>query len=186
MPWVNGSTLNIAVDKNLYDAAYLTGLAQRWREVMEQLQIAYLIHGDLQHGNVLVEHGTNALRLVDYDATWVPSLAGTPKQEDGHPAFQHPKGEPSIGLYADRFPALVVYVSLRVLAVAPQTWFRLHNGDNLLFTRADFTDPQNARAFPIIEAALRGLPQERQLVSVLKAACHLPPTHTPPLSDLRL
>jgi hypothetical protein len=184
MPWISGLTLNAAVDKNLYNAAYLATLAEQWRTSVADLERARLVHGDLQHGNILVEDGTDALRLVDYDATWVPSLAGTPKAEDGHPAFQHPQSEQAIGLYADRFPALVMYVSLRVLAVAPPTWFRLHNGDNLLLTRADFTDPQNARGFSIIEAALRGLPKERQLVSVLKAACSQPPTYTPALPDL--
>lgn len=187
MPWVAGELLNAHVEKRLYDGAALTRVAYAWRDAMAALRRARFAHGDLQHGNILVEPETGALRLVDYDGAFVPVLAGRNPGEAGHPAYQHPaRGPADYGPDLDRFPALAVYVALRVLAVAPEVWYRLDNGDNLLFRREDFLNTANSRAFAILEGALRALPAERRLVDVLRAACDTPLSLVPELDTLRL
>ena len=106
---------------------------KQWQGMITALITARFAHGDLQHGNILVNE-TGALRLIDLDGAWVPTLAGKGVREAGHPAYQHPLRVASDwGPDLDRFPALVIYVALRALAVAPQAWYRLDNGDNLLF-----------------------------------------------------
>ena len=54
------------------------------------MQRAEFAHGDLQHGNVLVDQ-EGQLRLVDFDSVWIPQLQGQPAPtESGHPNYQPP------------------------------------------------------------------------------------------------
>jgi hypothetical protein len=169
--WVEGIPLNAYVEKNLYDAAALGRLADAWRLVVRSLEPVRFAHGDLQHGNILVEESTGAVRLIDYDGAFVPGLAGVANREVGHASYQHPgRTAAAYGPMMDRFPALLIYVALRVLAVAPELWFRLDNGDNLLFRPEDFARPDTSRAFDVMREALRPFPTERNLVRVLRDA----------------
>ena len=92
MAWIDGRTLNEYVDFLVTgsNAAALATLAGRWRELVALLQRSEFAHGDLQHGNVMVDQD-GQLRLVDFDGVWIPQLAGqAPPTEFGHPNYQHP------------------------------------------------------------------------------------------------
>lgn len=193
MDWVSGGVpLTDAIEKHLYDAACLRHLAQTWREVMRGMGAARLVHGDIQHGNVLVVDSASgeaaALRLVDYDALWTPALGtdAAAASETGHPAYQHPRGvnNPSARLWADRFPALVVYVSLLILAQAPPLWFRLHTDDHLLFRAEDFANPQTSPAFRLVRESLWKSGELLRLVRVLEDACSAAPSEVPDLDSI--
>lgn len=185
MPWRTGIPLNGFIEKNLYDASTLRSLAEQWRQVTEDLIRVGFIHGDFQHGNVLVEEGSGKICLIDYDASFIPSLAGATNREAGHPSYQHPGRSPlHYGPMLDRFSALVIFTALRVLSVVPQLWFRLDNGDNLLFQREDFLFPRQSRAFTVINEALRVYPTESGLVALLQHACQTSPIHAPTLDRL--
>lgn len=175
MPWIVGEPLNTWIERNLNTVGALAGLAERWAALVQSLVVAQLAHGDLQHGNIFVTPD-GQLRLLDYDGMWAPTLAALTPGEVGHPSYQHPRR-----LYTglmDRFPALVIYVALRVLSLAPELWYRLDNGDNLLFRREDFLAPQTSRTFALLRE-VRGL---GPLVTALQDACSLPPERTPPLT----
>jgi len=45
------------------------------------------------------------------------------------------------GPYLDRFSALVIYLSIRILEVNRKLWDQYYTGDNLLFVREDFNEP---------------------------------------------
>lgn len=175
LPWQDGEPLNAWVEKHLNDRAALEALAERWGVLIRELEVAQLAHGDLQHGNILVTP-ENELRLLDYDALWAPVLEKLPPGELGHPSYQHPQRRYDRTL--DRFPALVIYTALRALAVAPELWYRLDNGDNLLFRREDFATPASSRAF----ALLREVRVLRPLVTALQEACTDPPERVPALT----
>ena len=68
MDWIDGRTLNEYVDflVSSSNAAALTTLAAKWRELIALLQRSEFTHGDLQHGNVMVDQA-GRLRLVDFD-----------------------------------------------------------------------------------------------------------------------
>ena len=59
---------------------------ERYRVTIRQggvvLRSADVGHGDLQHGNIMLvpvpEKNAHALRLIDYDGMYVPSLADKP------------------------------------------------------------------------------------------------------------
>ncbi len=142
MDWIDGRTLNEYVDflVTSSNAAALTTLAAKWRELVALLQSSEFAHGDLQHGNVMVDQ-EGRLRLVDFDGVWIPQLAGqSPPTEFGHPNYQHPL-QHVWDRWLDTFSALVIYLSLVALGKDPGLWLALYNSKNLLFAKNDFFPP---------------------------------------------
>ena len=145
MEWIEGQQLNeyvgyLAEGTNT-DA--LGKLAGRWLKLVDELQRAEFAHGDLQHGNVIIDQ-QGRLRLVDFDGVWIPPLQGhPPPTEIGHENYQ-PRGRSAQarwGPWMDTFSAHVIYMALTALARDPGLWLPLNNGDNLLFERKDFSAP---------------------------------------------
>lgn len=147
MQWVEGHPLNRHVEGLVerVDTAALDGLARSWRELVGRLQRAGFAHGDLQHGNVLVDPA-GGMRLVDFDCAWIAPFAGTAApSETGHRNYQPPTRP--WGPWMDTFSALVIYLSLVALARAPAAWRTLHTGENLLFRHEDFRAPFDTPAW---------------------------------------
>jgi hypothetical protein len=154
-------------------------LSDDWLKLVAALYEAEIAHGDLQHGNIIVEHGQ--LRLVDLDGMYVPALEGFRASEVGHQHYQHPARDIThFSRDTDNFSALVVYLSLISLAERPELW-REHHDENLLFTRADFVDPEASELFRKVEA-MGG--EHARLASALKLAARSAPAHAPRLTDL--
>ena len=142
MVWIEGRTLNeyVAYLVANGNTGALTTLAANWRELVKLMQGVEFAHGDLQHGNVMVDQA-GTLRLVDYDGVWIPQLARMSRPtEYGHANYQHP-GSQEWGQWFDTFSALVIYLCLVALGKNPTIWPTLYNGTNLLFTSADFRQP---------------------------------------------
>ncbi|MCW3099743.1 MAG: hypothetical protein JWL77_5361 [Chthonomonadaceae bacterium] len=140
-------SLHKYVEQNLHNATALGKLAARWRGLLNSLRGSRLAHGDLQHGNVLVTTSGD-LKLVDYDAMFVPSLHGEISNELGHANYQHPKRSGSdYDERLDTFAALVIYLSLRAVATTADLWPVYHNGDNLLFKNSDLIRPDGSPLF---------------------------------------
>jgi hypothetical protein len=147
MQWVQGRTLNHHVEDLVEDedTASILALADNWRDLVRRIQTARFAHGDLQHGNVMVE-GDGTLRLVDFDSAWIEPFAGQqPPNENGHRNYQ--RANRPWGPWMDTFPGLVIYLSLLALARDPKAWEHLHTGENLLFSGADFTPPYQTRTW---------------------------------------
>ncbi len=138
MEWIHGQQLHEYVGDNREDSSKLSGLADEWAEACTSLRSAAVAHGDLQHGNVIVE-SDGRVRLIDFDGIWVQDVAGSPPSEVGHPNYQHPsrKDTGAWGWSIDWFSALGVYVALRALASDASLW-DLHMGENLIFKEDDF------------------------------------------------
>jgi hypothetical protein len=189
MDWVDGIPLNAFVKQNLENREVLEGLADAWRVLARLLQEANVAHGDLQHGNILLVPGRKpgriAVRLVDYDGMFVPSLADRPSGEVGHPAYQHQERlrECVYSPEADRFPLLLIYCAIRGLIIGGQAlWERHDYGDNLLFRETDLRDPKGSSLF--WELARLNDPEVRRLVDCLSRAAYEPLDETPTLDDL--
>lgn len=162
MEWVFGSTLQEFVrDRCLqHDSNALELMAEHWVELVRELKKAHIAHGDLQHENVLVNY-LGELKLVDYDGMFVPQLEGWPTVDGGHVAYQHPARTNDTRLFSglDHFSALVIYVSLKALAVAPGLWTQFVEPpknskrpirDALLFEPTDFSSPQKSELIQVL------------------------------------
>ena len=170
MDWIDGRTLNEYVDFLVTgaNAAALTTLAAKWRELVALLQNSEFTHGDLQHGNIMVDQA-GRLRLVDFDGVWIPQLAGqSPPTEFGHPNYQHPL-QHVWGRWLDTFSALVIYLSLVALGKDPALWLALYNSKNLLFAKNDFFPPFKTETWK--QLAAMGDPQVNELVRRLQECC---------------
>ena len=170
MDWIDGRTLNEYVDYLVTgsNAAALTTLAAKWRELVALLQNSEFTHGDLQHGNIMVDQA-GRIRLVDFDGVWIPQLAGqSPPTEFGHPNYQHPI-QHVWGRWLDTFSALVIYLSLVALGKDPGLWLALYNSKNLLFAKNDFFPPFKTEAWK--QLAAMGDPQVNELVRRLQECC---------------
>lgn len=179
MEWVEGPTLDVYLDEAVGRREALLHMADEWVKLMGELRESGIAHGDLQHGNIIIEGGR--LRLVDLDGMFVPALRGFKASEVGHQHYQHPARDVAhFSSDTDNFSALVVYLSLISLAERPELW-REHHDENLLFTRADFANPAASALFPKIEAIGE---EHARLASALRDACTSGPEAAPPLTEL--
>ncbi|MDT3446180.1 hypothetical protein [Pseudofrankia sp. BMG5.37] len=169
MEWVEGHPLDRHVEDLVEtgDRVALGTLADSWRDLLRRMQAARFAHGDLQHGNVLVD-ATGRMRLVDFDSSWIVPFTGfPPPTEGGHRNYQ-PENRPW-GPWMDTFPGLVIYLSLLALAHEPGQWEQLNDGENLLFGHKDYLPPHRTEAWSWVER-LRD-PQIDQLAARLRACC---------------
>ncbi len=167
MEWVEGHTLDVYLEEVIGNPAVLRHLADEWLRLLQSLRAAGIAHGDLQHGNIIVQRGS--FRLIDLDGMFVPALAGLEAGEVGHQHYQHPRrDERDFDAQLDRFSALVIYTSLVALAARPALWAE-HHDENLIFTKDDFLDPSASALFAKIKE-IGG--EARRLAEMLEGAAH--------------
>ncbi len=146
MEWVKGETLGTFLERHYQNRAAIRQLYQDFADLVLHLEELGVAHGDLQHGNIIVEtRGQQPrLRLIDYDGMYVPGMEALFKtsNEVGHPHYQHPeRTNAHFGPYLDRFSAAVIYLSLFLIEQDPALFKTYSTGENLLFTSADYADP---------------------------------------------
>lgn len=149
MEWVNGVTLNKYLDKNIRNKNLILHLADEFQKMVMSLHQKEISHGDLQEGNILVSTGSDlAIKLIDYDSLYVPSLKGWSNEIWGYPAYQHPMRSQvkTINEKIDYFSELVIYLSLRAYAEKPNLWQKGQE-QQLLFDEYDFIEPQKSKIF---------------------------------------
>ncbi len=186
MEWVDGLSLDqqVAAWIRSGNVIRLDALAQQWANVIAELQQAQIAHGDLQHENILIglssASGHSYINLVDYDGVFVPSLADKPALEIGHPHYQHPdRTSDDFDLSLDNFSALVIYLSLKALAVDPSLWMKFHEDKHLIFLADDFKAPE---ASPLVNALKRSPDEDvRHLAADLASYAGGPMAAVPPL-----
>lgn len=167
MPFIRGISLGRFIASkcsqysDLHDKDALRLLADAWVEMIRSLEKAHMAHGDLDLTNVKVEAwqlgSLPVLRLIDYDNFYIPELAGYPQTEKGHEAFQHPyffwAVERPFNEEMDRFSALVIYISIKVLAAYPEMYQKAgaDESNRLLFTSRDYQREQESSSSRIQE-----------------------------------
>ncbi len=166
MDWVQGELLGSYIQDRLYKPAALLALAEEIRRLAVRLEQLGVAHGDLQHGNIILEEGR--LRLIDYDGMFLPELAGVRVAEIGHVNYQHPgRANQHYNPRLDRFAIITIYLALQGLSKQPSLWRKYDNGDNLLFRQADFIEPD---ASPLL-ADLAGIAGLAALVERFRLIC---------------
>ena len=171
MDWVQGVELDRYIGEYLDDSQVLLRLDRQLQELQKDLQKVGIAHGDLQHGNIMVDD-EGELKLVDYDGMYVPALHGAPPLEIGHPNYQPPQRSPKD--FSDRlddFAFAVISLSLRALANEPNLWANFHEDNkNLIFRQNDFQEPELSPVFQ----AISNIPDDetRDLCDRLILRCH--------------
>jgi len=153
MEWVPGISLfEWARDRARegYSEAFSIA-ADVWLQMVRELAEHQIVHGDLQHGNILISQD-GQFKLVDYDCMAVPELLGNRNLEMGMVPYQHPARNAETPLFAglDNFSALVIFVALRALAAQPALWFTYVEQpeyDKMLFRKEDFDNPNESALY---------------------------------------
>ncbi|MCG8918133.1 hypothetical protein L6E12_20330 [Actinokineospora sp. PR83] len=166
MPWVEGKRLDSWVEDHLHEPRRLDQVRSQVTAAAARLRAAGAAHGDLQHGNILVD-GTDRIRLVDYDGMYVPALADFGASEFGHRNYQHPDRANSYGSHLDAFSACVIDLSLEALKYDPALWHDFNTGENLILEAEDFAAPARSEVF----ARLARIGAVAERARVLIAAC---------------
>ena len=181
MNWVVGESLETYISKHLGERDKLERIRSEFRTMMHELRKNGIAHGDLQHGNILVDH--DSLYLVDYDGMFVPELLGRQSNELGHRNYQHPKRQSQhFGAFLDNFSAWLIDLSLLCLIEDPSLWESFDGGDEcLLFRQSDLAEPAKSPLF----TALRSHSSEkiRQAAERLYSLLQLPMEKIPYLDS---
>ncbi|MEG0789239.1 MAG: WG repeat-containing protein [Alistipes sp.] len=136
--WVEGETLHEAIVKASAtgNTVRLTQLATAFDTLAMELLSDERAHGDLKPENIIVTvDGT--LRLIDFDARYLPIFAGEQSTELGTAAFQHPaRTAMDFDASLDDYPIALISTALHALSLDPTLQDRHKESDGLLF------DPQ--------------------------------------------
>ena len=188
MERVPGRTLVRTVDRLCRERQTdpLALLADGWWATAVALERAGFSHGDVSAENVIVRpDGTMA--LVDLDRALWPGSPAAATSSHGTPGFAHPRGEPRDPTRRDRFPALIIWASLRILARHPE--LRERWGDppdrydaTLLWSPDDLQRPGGSPLFSAL-AALNDATLA-PLVEVVRRAVRFPSDETPPVAEI--
>jgi hypothetical protein len=145
MEWIDAVTLGTYLRDEDVTGEDIERISEGFRRVVVTLHEDGIAHGDLQHGNVLVDRA-GEVRLVDYDGMFVPSIAHLEAAELGHPSYQSPmRDRTHFDRHIDRHSAWVIHAALRARALEPALFFELdRDEDGLLLGPADFDEPFSA------------------------------------------
>ena len=182
MGWAEGIVLGTYIEKNKRNKPVLLQLRQSIQKMATDMERAGFAHGDFQTDNLLVTP-SGGLKFVDYDAFFVPEIAGLGAIEVGYPNFQHPergKLKP-FDNKMDRFSYLVIDSALSALITNPDLWDKVSADPQGLLVRAsDFASPQTSKAFC---NTLAQDPQVGNVYQRLAAICEGKYADIPLLSD---
>ncbi len=151
MDWVEGTEIDRYIGEYIDNSQVLLRLDRQLQQLRQDLQEIGIAHGDLQHGNIMVDEA-GELKLVDYDGMYVPALEGKPPLEVGHPNYQPPhRSTEDFSDRLDEFSFEVISLSLRALANQPDLWKNFHEDNkNLIFRQNDFQEPDQSPVFQSI------------------------------------
>lgn len=181
MHWLEGEPLNIFLSKNYQTKSKVDKLLLDFINLIEELEIYGIAHGDLQHGNIMVKNDN--LFLIDYDGMFFPELKSLKTNEIGHINYQHPHRTAShYNQCIDRFSAIVIYIGLKAISINPSLWKKYDNSENILFKSQDFADLQNSNLI----SDLASISEINPLIERLIGCCHLDFDRIPSLKDFLL
>src|SRR6266516_2301938 len=181
MPFLKVPSLGVFVARNYRSKETMIELCSAWLNMIRDLEIIGMAHGDLDLTNVLVEedrsNGKPLLRLIDYDNVWIEDLKDREQTEGGHDAFQRPYYKRPYNAEMDRFSALAIYISLRALSFYPELYdrFKANEKDYLLFRRQDYEEIRlgNSGSNRIVQLHKLGIEELKpHLAQLISALCH--------------
>lgn len=147
MDWVEGKTLKEFINDNIFSNPQLISKVRgNFKEMVAYFHQMNIAHGDLQHGNILVNPDAS-LTIIDYDSMYIDVLSGMPDTIKGLPGYQHPARLKNqfINPKLDYFSELVIYLSLLVFEDRPTLWNNYYGTEDFLFSKEDFSNSINSK-----------------------------------------
>lgn len=132
--WREGETMQRVIEQaaSAHDVATLADLSQRFDRLAASLLTEDWAHGDLKPENIIVAPD-GELHLIDFDACFMPEMAGEPAIEVGTTAFQHPaRTIYPFNARIDDYAATLISTALAALSLRPELYDRFGHRDGLL------------------------------------------------------
>lgn len=171
MEWCKGRPLKAYIEKYLHDTERLKRLADDFLKMFRFLHDRRISHGDLQHGNIMVEDN-GQIKLLDYDSLFFSTPYFSEKREVlyGYDAYQHParKRNKYANEKVDYYSELIIYLSVVAILQEPSLWsdLQVKNQDTrLLFSENEFVNIESSYLFQRLNRHLYPMPE---LLGVLK------------------
>lgn len=142
MDWVEGKTLKDFINDNIHsNPSSISKVRENFKEMVAYFHQQNIAHGDLQHGNILVNPDCS-LTIIDYDSMYIKPLEGMTDSIKGLPGYQHPSRSANrfVNPKLDYFSELVIYLSLLVYENQPDLWEKYYETEDLLFSKYDFAN----------------------------------------------
>ena len=159
MRWVEGDNLKEFLCKHGNEKERIKKLAYSFLKMVRFLHEHSIAHGDLQHGNILIDK-TDNIFLIDYDSVYLPALYGQADFITGLKGYQHPSRVSNINASEklDYFSELIIFTSILAVAENPHLTdkYNLENTEHLLFSHEDFSDLESSEIYKDL-MALKGL-----------------------------
>lgn len=150
MRWVEGLDIKQFICEHKAEKLRLKYLAGKFLEMIQTLHQQGIAHGDLQHGNILVDKNDDIF-LIDYDSVYLPALKGQTDIITGLKGYQHPNRADNINASEklDYFSELIIYTSIVGVAENPNLVdkYELEDSEQMLFSPDDFNDLVNSRIY---------------------------------------
>lgn len=151
--WIEGETLSEAAERAAAerDTQRLQALAAAFDALAARLVSDDRAHGDLKPENIIVD-AQGILRLIDFDAAYLPEFAGEQSPELGTAAYQHPaRTAADFNAQLDDFPAALISTALHALALDPTLRERYPESDGMLFTPREILRGRDAAYREVME-----------------------------------
>ena len=160
MDWVDGVSFAQHIDEIIFDPLQIGKLQSKLVKLSRSLEENGVGHGDLNLNHIrFVKEGEEyVLKLIDYDAVFIPSFKRKDSLRAGSANFQHPMRITSdYSETIDRFSIWVFITALEAFKTDASLWkFPAKNGydqsKELLFNFRDFAFPEQSRAFQILRS----------------------------------
>ncbi|MBQ9312126.1 MAG: protein kinase family protein [Bacteroidales bacterium] len=155
--WIAGDNLLKYVYNNSFSKNSLLRLSEHFLNICKDMYNKKIAHGDLQHGNILVEH-TGKIHFIDYDSFYSPALDGYEDIVHGLPFYQHPARfrNKYSNEKLDYFSELIIYLGILVISEKPEFAKTYHldskDTESFLFTVKDFSDLKNSKIYNDIKS----------------------------------
>lgn len=171
MSWVEGDKLKDFIKNNKANKAVLLSFAQNFVEMCNTFHQQKIAHGDLQHGNILIE-SSGQIKLIDYDSLYVPTLTNYQSQIAGLPQYQHPsRGSSKTKSFEknDYFSELIIYIGIIAISENPLLFekYQIDKTEGLFFEAEDFADISNSLVFKELE----NIKELKPYLIILKKYC---------------